>query len=82
MPTAKRRCPRVSPTVFVLAFGSALAIDALTSAMAQNALERMWTDLVARPSGPESFRFYLQPIMATIAALKDGISDARTGRSP
>ena len=29
-----------------------------------------------------TFRFILQPIMATIAALYDGIKDARTGRSP
>ena len=28
------------------------------------------------------FRFILQPAMATIAALYDGIKDARTGRSP
>jgi len=29
-----------------------------------------------------TFRFILQPIMATIAALFDGVKDARTGRSP
>ena len=29
-----------------------------------------------------SFRFILQPIMATIAAVHDGINDARLGRSP
>ena len=29
-----------------------------------------------------TFRFILQPIMATIAALYDGVEDARTGRSP
>ncbi len=29
-----------------------------------------------------SFRFILQPAMAAIAALRDGIKDARTGRSP
>jgi hypothetical protein len=29
-----------------------------------------------------TFRFVLQPIMATIAAMYDGIRDARTGRSP
>jgi hypothetical protein len=29
-----------------------------------------------------SFRFILQPVMALIAALRDGIKDARTGRSP
>jgi hypothetical protein len=28
------------------------------------------------------FRFFLQPIMATIVALRDGINDARTGRAP
>ncbi len=35
-----------------------------------------------RLGGPMSFRFILQPIMATIAALHDGIGDARTGRPP
>jgi len=29
-----------------------------------------------------TFRFFLQPIMATIAALLDGLKDARTGRAP
>ena len=29
-----------------------------------------------------TFRFILQPIIATIAALYDGIKDARTGRAP
>ena len=28
------------------------------------------------------FRFILQPVMATIAALHDGMTDARIGRSP
>jgi len=44
--------------------------------------ERMWQNLLDRPGGPMTFRFILQPIMATIAALYDGIKDARTGRSP
>ena len=29
-----------------------------------------------------TFRFILQPLMAVIAALRDGVSDARLGRSP
>jgi hypothetical protein len=29
-----------------------------------------------------TFRFILQPIMVTIAAVRDGLRDARTGRSP
>ena len=43
---------------------------------------RIWQNLLERPGGPMTFRFILQPIMATIAALYDGIKDARTGRSP
>jgi uncharacterized membrane protein YjgN (DUF898 family) len=44
--------------------------------------ERVWQNLLDRPGGPMTFRFILQPIMATIAALHDGVKDARTGRSP
>ena len=42
---------------------------------------RIWQNTVARAGGPMTFRFILQPIMASIAALYDGIADARTGRS-
>jgi len=43
---------------------------------------RFWTDLVERPTSAMSFRFLLQPVMATIAAWKDGKKDASSGRSP
>lgn len=43
---------------------------------------RIWKDIFERPSGPMSFRFILQPIMAALAALHDGIRDARLGRDP
>jgi hypothetical protein len=43
---------------------------------------RMWRDIAERPGGPMTFRFILQPTMAFIAALADGLKDARTGRSP
>jgi hypothetical protein len=45
-------------------------------------LTRIWHNMVDRPGGPFIFRFVLQPIMATIAALRDGIHDARTGKAP
>jgi hypothetical protein len=45
-------------------------------------LQRLWTDLVERPSGPMAFRFILQPAVAAILAIRDGMKDARTGRSP
>jgi hypothetical protein len=43
---------------------------------------RLWTDLLARPRGPFAFRFVLQPVMAAVFAVRDGIKDAKTGRSP
>jgi hypothetical protein len=42
----------------------------------------MWKHLLDRPSGPMTFRFVLQPFMASVAALGDGVKDARTGRNP
>jgi len=48
----------------------------------QEAAWRLWQDLVARPVGPLSFRFVLQPLMSAVIAVHDGIQDARTGRSP
>jgi hypothetical protein len=45
-------------------------------------LDRLWKDILARPRGPMSFRFILQPTMALIAARRDGVSDARLGRKP
>jgi hypothetical protein len=44
-------------------------------------LDRYWRNIVARPGGPMTFRFVLQPAMAAIAALRDGMNDARLGRS-
>ena len=41
--------------------------------------ERFWADVFGRLSGPMTIRFYLQPTLALVAALKDGIRDARFG---
>lgn len=43
---------------------------------------RVWNNLVDRPGGPFVFRFVLQPVMATAAAWRDGLRDARAGRAP
>ncbi len=45
-------------------------------------LARFWDELVSRPSGPLAFRFILQPVMASLLAVRDGYKDARGGRSP
>lgn len=39
-------------------------------------------DMVARVYGPMHFRFLLQPAMAFIFAILDGMKDAREGRAP
>jgi hypothetical protein len=44
--------------------------------------QRIWDHLMARPGGSLALRFLLQPAMSTILAVRDGIKDARTGRSP
>jgi hypothetical protein len=46
-----------------------------------DALQRFWHDLVERPEAEMKFRFILQPLMATLAAIHDGREDARAGRS-
>jgi hypothetical protein len=43
---------------------------------------RVWNDLIGRISGPLSLRLLLQPTMATIFAIRDGLKDARTGQPP
>lgn len=59
-----------------------ILLGALWYGLSSEVLHRMWQDLADRPSGPMSFRFVLQPAMATIAAAHDGIRDAQLGRSP
>jgi hypothetical protein len=41
--------------------------------------QRFWTDVFDRLHGPMTIRFYLQPTLGFVAALKDGIKDARFG---
>jgi hypothetical protein len=41
--------------------------------------ERFWSDIFGRLGGPMTLRFFLQPTLACVAALKDGVKDARSG---
>ncbi len=41
-----------------------------------------WQEIAARPTGPMAFRFYLQPLMATFFAVRDGLRDAKLGKPP
>ena len=48
--------------------------------------DETWTrlvhDLIGRVSGPMKFRLVLQPLMASIFAIRAGLKDAKTGKPP
>jgi len=43
--------------------------------------QRIWSDISGRLTGPMTFRLVLQPLMALIAAIPDGLRDARGAHS-
>lgn len=43
---------------------------------------RIWLDLVGRLTGPMTFRILLQPTMAALYAIRDGMKDAHEERPP
>ena len=43
---------------------------------------RMWEQLVERPTEKMKFRFLLQPLMSALAAFRDAVEDAKLGRAP
>ena len=45
-------------------------------------LSRILTDLMGRLTGPLTLRLYLQPGMAVLFAVRDGLKDAKAGRPP
>ena len=47
-----------------------------------DAWQRMIENLFARLDGPLHFRLIVQPLMATIFAVIDGVKDAKTGNPP
>lgn len=45
-------------------------------------LSHVWSQLLERTAGPFHFRFVLQPIVATVLAIRAGRHDARTHQPP
>jgi hypothetical protein len=41
---------------------------------------RFWADMIGRTSGPFAFRFLLQPTVAMLYAIRDGVKEAHAGR--
>ncbi|CAH1663759.1 hypothetical protein [Chelatococcus asaccharovorans] len=48
----------------------------------EEAATRFLAHILERPDGPMAFRLILQPIMAAILAIRDGIRDGKTGAPP
>jgi hypothetical protein len=79
--TASKTQIRLAILAVVLVIGFIVA-GSIWYGFSGNVRERVWQNLLDRPGGPMTFRIILQPIMASVAALLDGITDAKTGRSP
>ena len=68
--------------VAVVARSSRSQSLALSGTASADVRHRVWQQLIERPTGPMAFRFILQPAMAAFAAMRDGIKDAKSQRSP
>jgi hypothetical protein len=67
----------------VLVFAAALLIAGIAwHGVTADTIQRIWLQLIERPSAPMAFRFVLQPLMAVVAAAVHGYRDAQAGRSP
>jgi hypothetical protein len=73
---------RLMPRLVLGLIALLIAAGMLRYTVAPERLELIWRQLLEQPSGPMSFRFILQPSMAAIAAIHDGVKDARGGRAP
>lgn len=77
---SKRQLVLARLTIILLVALSAVAL--VRYGISAEARDVFWRDIRDRPGGPMTFRFILQPVMAAFAALRDGLKDARAGRSP
>ena len=74
-PPARKSVERVPTTITLVPPPRLCAMSVLIEMIG-----RGWENFLARPSGSLSLRFYIQPTMASLLALRAGIQDARQGR--
>ncbi len=73
---------RVLPRLVLVCLFALVVAGVVRHGVALTTIERVWRQLLQRPGGPMTFRFILQPMMAAVAAFKDGRRDAELGRLP
>lgn len=76
------RSARIMAWLVIVLVGVLVALGLAWYGFSAEVHQRIWHDIAERPGGPMSFRFLLQPTMAFIAALHDGLRDARDHRTP
>lgn len=67
-------------SILAIVAGAAFALGVVVSLVQYGSFGRIWHDIVIRPSGPFGLRFFLQPLVAAMIAVIDGIRDARADR--
>lgn len=77
---SKRQIILARVVLWLIAILAAFALIRL--GLSPGTVDIFWHDIRDRPGGTMTFRFILQPAMAAIAAFRDGLKDARAGRSP
>ncbi len=82
MPETPSKSQIMLARLVIVAVIALLILGVIRYGFSSVTLLTFWHDLVARPGGPMTFRFILQPAMAAIAAFRAGIKDAKAGRSP
>jgi hypothetical protein len=73
---------RIMAWLVIVVAGAFVVLGIAWYGISPHVSERIWRDLLERPDGPMTFRFFLQPATAAIVAIYDGLKDARTGRTP
>jgi hypothetical protein len=70
------------PRIILYLAVAMIAIGIILHGLGLSTFQRIWHDLISRPGGSLALRFVLQPTMSAIVAIRDGIKDSHTGRSP
>jgi hypothetical protein len=70
------------PKIVLLLAGALIVAGVALHGVGWSEFQRIWAHMIDRPGGSMALRFILQPAMSSLFALRDGIKDARTGRSP
>ncbi len=73
-------CRRGSIPQIVIRVSNSSPLTIPAEPMLEEILARSWNELMSRSSGPLHFRLVIQPLIATVLAIRAGWADAREGR--